>query len=160
VVGTLTGGASCCTLNGCGSFTGPNQPDFYGKMSHHFNSNPNPVNQKLREWLNPGGGTSIFDGSYNPCGAQSVGDERGQARVGIHPNPSRDRFTVQYPYGVVRADRVEVTDLSGRLVYAESPSSSGQAVIEHSSWSSGTYLVSVVVGGVRYAGAKVTVEAR
>jgi hypothetical protein len=160
VVGTLTGGSSCCTVNGCGSFTGPNAPDFYGKMTWHWTNNPNTATQKLQAWLNPAGGVTIFDGSYNPCGVQSV-EERGAGAVpGIYPNPGRDRFTVEYPYGVVRADRLEVMDLSGRLVHAESPQSAGRAVLDASRWSSGTYLVNVIAGGVRYAGAKLTVEGR
>ncbi len=161
VIGTLTGGASCCTLNGCGSFTGPNQPDFYGKMSHHWTGNPNAPNQKLREWLNPGGGTTIFDGSYDPCGmGVGIEEDAASGRIEVYPNPSSDRFTVKYPEGVVRADRVEITDLSGRLIHVDVPNSSGKAQIDASGWSSGTYLVNVIAGGVRYAGAKLVVQGR
>lgn len=161
VVGTLTGGASCCELNACGSFTGPNQPDYYGKMSVHWTGNPNAADQKLKEWLNPGGGTTVFDGSYDPCNiGTSVEETAGSERPEIYPNPSTDRFTVEYPAGIAKADRIEVTDLSGRIVFNTSPSSTGRAIVDASDWSAGTYLVSVVAKGVRYAGAKVTVEGR
>jgi hypothetical protein len=150
VVGTLTGGGSFCNT--------PTAPDYYGKMSHHWTSNPNPSNQKLKEWLAPGSSVTVFDGAY--CGTVGVEENSTSDRPEVYPNPSQDRFTVQYPYGVAQADLIEVTDLSGRVIYSERPSSMGKAMIDAGSWSSGTFLVSIVAKGVRHAGAKVTVEGR
>ncbi|MDQ3101855.1 MAG: T9SS type A sorting domain-containing protein [Bacteroidota bacterium] len=161
VVGTLTGGASCCVLNDCGSFTGPNQPDYYGKLSHHWTGNPNTAEQKLSEWLNPGGGTTIFDGSYDPCNiGTSVEENPSSERPEIYPNPSTDGFTVEYPSGIARADLIEITDLSGRIIFSDTPMTTGKAIFDATAWSAGTYLVNVIAKGVRYAGAKVTVEGR
>ena len=161
VVGTLTGGASCCAINGCGPSTGPNAWDYYGKISHHFFGNPNGPGQKLRDWLDPNGGTNVFDGAYNPCGTLiTVNEVRNDQRPEIHPNPNAGEFTVNYPNGVARADRIEVSDLSGRVVHVATPRTMGKAQIDGSGWSAGTYLVSVIANGVRYAGAKVTVEGR
>lgn len=150
VVGTLTGGGSFCDT--------PTAPDHYGKMSHHWTSNPNPSNQKLKEWLAPGSSLTVFDGAY--CGTVGVDEDPMDEKPGIYPNPSLDRFIVQYPYGVVHADLIEVTDLSGRVIHVVRPASQGKAVIDADAWSNGTYLVSVIAGGIRYAGAKVTVEGR
>ncbi len=160
IVGTLTGGGSCCTVGGCESqFTGPNVPDYYGKMSYHFFGNPNSASQKLKEWLANGSSATVLDGSPDPCG-NLVGMEENASEAGleVYPNPSTDRFTVEYPEGVVRAEMIEVVDLSGRSVHAERPATTGRAVIDGSHWGAGTYLVRVMAGGVTYAAAKITVE--
>lgn len=73
IVGQLTGGASCCTVNGCGSGTSPNAPDYYGKMDRNWDDNPNAANQKLKVFLDPlntgtlfmNGGRPDLDGSMN-----------------------------------------------------------------------------------------------
>ena len=60
IVGSLTGGSSYCAT--------PNNPDQYGKMSYHWNSNSNPSGGHLSTWLDPGNtGTLVMDGSYAPC---------------------------------------------------------------------------------------------
>ena len=41
-IGTLSAGLSACTNNGVGQGTGPDEPDYYGKMSYHWDDNPNP----------------------------------------------------------------------------------------------------------------------
>jgi hypothetical protein len=161
IVGTLTGGASCCTVNGCGQQTGPNAPDFYGKMSHHWTGNPNTAAQKLKVWLDPANtNVNVLDGSYTPCSSIGI-EERSMDRSPlVYPNPGRDRITVQFPEGVVRADRIEVADISGRLVYQERPMGTGQSVIDVANWSAGTYLVTLVADDVRFAATKVTVTAQ
>lgn len=111
IIGTLTGGASACDPGGAGNGTGPNQADFYGKMSHHWNNNPNSASQKLRVWLDPLGSgpdatdapTNVLHGSYRnednalPCGIAGACDavnveetELTASTVVISPNPARD----------------------------------------------------------------------
>ncbi|MEO0405508.1 MAG: hypothetical protein AAF193_11610, partial [Bacteroidota bacterium] len=62
IIGTLSAGLSACTNQG--QF-GPDEPDWYGKMSYHWSNNPNPADQKLKEWLDPMGlGWSKLYGTY------------------------------------------------------------------------------------------------
>lgn len=72
VVGTLTGGASCCTVNACGSGTGPNEADLFGKVIYHWTENPNPPEEKLYLFLSPTGNFTQQNGSYAPCGGIGV----------------------------------------------------------------------------------------
>lgn len=126
IVGTLTGGASACDVNGAGNGTGPNQPDFYGKMSHHFNNNPNSASQKLRVWLDPANtGTNVLHGGYRPCtsgaacDAVSVNEEElVDNNVRIAPNPTTDEFYVRLQ-DAMAGSRVAVYDAQGRIVFAQ-----------------------------------------
>tara|TARA_B100000508_G_scaffold141092_1_gene146422 strand:+ start:82050 stop:86534 length:4485 start_codon:yes stop_codon:yes gene_type:complete len=65
IIGTLTGGSSFCTS--------PNNPDQYGKMSYHWNSNGTSNAEQLEPWLDPGNtGVSVMNGSYDPCSTPAV----------------------------------------------------------------------------------------
>lgn len=64
IIGTLTGGSSFCNT--------PTAPDYYGKMSYHWASNPG---DDLRDFLAPGSpATTTLDGTNQPCGGGG-GDE-------------------------------------------------------------------------------------
>ena len=74
-IGTLSAGLSACSNGSAGAGTGPNQPDYYGKMSYHWDDNPNPADEKLELWLDPNGtGQTVLHGAYPdleaavPCG--------------------------------------------------------------------------------------------
>ena len=67
IIGTLTGGSSFCTQTG--------NPDQYGKMSYHWNSNGGNNNEQLEPWLDPiNSGVSIMNGSADPCSTPAVPD--------------------------------------------------------------------------------------
>jgi hypothetical protein len=73
IVGQLTGGFSCCTDGGCPptQFTGPAEPDYYGKMDKNWDDNPNSASEKLKNFLDPlNTGVTAMDGSYVNEGAQ------------------------------------------------------------------------------------------
>ena len=63
IIGTLTGGGSYCTATG--------QPDSYGKVSYHWNSNGTANNRRLDIHLDPAGNGSAnsLTGSDSPCSA-------------------------------------------------------------------------------------------
>lgn len=87
VIGTLTGGTSFCNT--------PNQPDFYGRMSYHWTSNPNPASEKLKVWLDPNDtGIEKLDGGYAPnCGEWFLSthvDEFSFSDIALFPNPATD----------------------------------------------------------------------
>ena len=68
--------------SGAGAGTGPNQPDYYGKMSFHWDDNPNPADEKLELWLDPENtGQTVLHGAYPdleatvPCGPDQACEE-------------------------------------------------------------------------------------
>ena len=154
IVGTLTGGGSCCTVNGCGSFTGPNVSDYYGKMSYHWTQNPNSALQKLKVWLDPMNfQTLVLDGSYDPCATIGMQDPMIHA-PSLHPNPAADRVTIRYPEGFSRWAWLEVIDISGRIVRVDGATGAPEAVLDVAQWAPGAYVVVLVDDGVRSAGAR------
>jgi len=61
IVGTLTGGSSECAH--------PTWPDYYGKMSYHWESNGSNPEDQLKPWLDPDNtGATALDGTNQPCG--------------------------------------------------------------------------------------------
>ena len=60
IVGTLTGGSSYCTS--------VSSPDFYGKVSYHWQSNTTAGNVPLKTYLDPANtGALVINGSSDPC---------------------------------------------------------------------------------------------
>ena len=153
IVGTLTGGGSCCTVNGCGNGTGPTVQDLYGKMSYHWGSqNPNPANEELHVWLDPGNSVDVLDGSSNPCGIYSVQEESLEA-PGLYPNPATNSVTVVFPNASARAELLIVVDMAGRVVLDPVSVATGKAEINVSGLANGAYLVKLMADGVAYAAA-------
>lgn len=147
IVGTLTGGGSCCTANGCGPGTGPNVSDYYGKMSHHWTQNPNTTSQKLKAWLDPlNTGALVLDGSHDPCATIGIYESETMSAPLILPNPATSAVVIRYPPGVDRVERVEVTDLRGRVVHSDGTLSPGGYELDVSGWATGPYLVRLVNG--------------
>ena len=121
IVGTLTGGASFCDS--------PNAPDYYGKMSFHWDGN-NPIDddEKLEFFLDPlGTGQQVLDGSYateeeSPCAEQTV---CGIVEVEelwlmenewtLRPNPAREQLTIDWS-GEIQATEIQIFDASGRKI--------------------------------------------
>ncbi len=138
IIGTLTGGASACEPGGAGQGTGPNLADFYGKMSHHWSSNPNSAGQKLRVWLDPIGSgpdawmpeTKVMHGAYRSdsdlqcgiageCDAVTIEEETlSISTVVISPNPARDEVYLRIK-DLVSIEQLFIYDSQGRLVSSE-----------------------------------------
>ena len=75
IVGHLTGGSSCCTLDGCGSPGGPNSYDLYGKLSYDWTSDGVTSNVQIKPWLDPDNtGTTVLHGMNTPCGNSLTND--------------------------------------------------------------------------------------
>lgn len=159
IVGTLTGGGSCCTVNGCGNGTGPTVQDYFGKMSFHWGAqNPNPANEELHVWLDPtNSGATTLDGSYNPCGIYSVQETAASGRFLLYPNPAQDRLTITTE-GSAELDEVRVVDVSGRLLMSRSVSSHGQVSVEVPELANGAYIVELLNGGIGQAALPVLIQ--
>ena len=158
IIGTLTGGASCCEVNGCGiPGSSPSAQDYYGKMSYHWGSlNPNN-GEELHWFLDPTSTTETLAGSYEPC-VVGIPERDGFALLSLYPNPATHQFTVSYPHGILQADRVEVIDITGRTVRSERPLTTGQCVIDASALSEGSYIVTLYANGALVGSGRVGVQ--
>lgn len=158
VVGTLTGGASCCTVNGCPNPpTGPDYPDYFGRMDYHFwENNPNTTEDELHWWLSPQNGPDFLDGSRNPC--EPIGmDELSEGMPELFPNPVTDLLIVRVPQSLLGADRLDVRDPTGRLVHSQKIPAAGLVEVDVTQWANGSYLLSVGNTRERSLNAKFTV---
>ncbi|MBK9419707.1 MAG: T9SS type A sorting domain-containing protein [Flavobacteriales bacterium] len=150
IVGTLTGGGSCCVAGDCGPGTGPNVSDSYGKMSYHWQSDPGPANQKLKVWLDPAStGLLTMDGSYDPCGS-GIGiseNTAAQISIGLWPNPATDRVEVSLPKTFTGDATIEILDPLGRVIQSRKFKADGQLTLDLSHQAAGVYTARVLCNG-------------
>jgi hypothetical protein len=115
VIGTLTGGSAYCNeiLPG-----GQNQPDYFGKMSWHWNNNPNPTSEKLKEWLDPlNSGAIMFNGNSDACNVLGL-QELNALEISLFPNPSDGLVFISYASYISNLI-IKVHDITGKLITAE-----------------------------------------
>jgi hypothetical protein len=149
IVGTLTGGGSFCNS--------PTAPDYYGKLSYHWDGN-NPISEaeKLKYFLDPAGtGEEILDGSLvgegdlpcdgtTVCGIVEV-EEEILATTGfqLFPNPAAagaaSSVRLSLP-GDMPLKEVRIYDAQGRLIDALLPDASGSLV---RTWTPGVHFVTI-----------------
>lgn len=116
IVGTLTGGASACTVNGAGSGTGPDEEDYYGKMSKHWTGIGTASDKNVKYWLdanNASGGT-LTGRNYCVAGLDDVAYIR--ANIHLYPNPATDYLSVDFSDYNVENGTIVVTDMLGKTV--------------------------------------------
>ncbi|MBL7962259.1 MAG: T9SS type A sorting domain-containing protein [Flavobacteriales bacterium] len=142
IIGTLTGGGSFCNSVVPG---GQNQPDYFGKMSYHWNNNPGPASDRLKFWLDPvgAGTTTVFDGSWNPCGVVSV-EEQQLVRPVLFPNPAVDQVVVTLDASAARFQTIELFDLSGRVVRTQRMQGQERSTMDLAGVTNGLYLLRLV----------------
>ena len=147
VVGTLTGGLSCCVVNDCGDFTGPTAPDKFGKMGYHWwENNPNATEEELHWWLAPVNNPEYQNGSADPCGAIGM-DEFDLLLPEVFPNPASDHITLRLPGAWQNAERIHVTDVTGRVVHSEQLNGSASLLLHAAAWGTGSYFITVFIEG-------------
>ena len=165
-IGTLSAGLSACSNGGAGAGTGPNQPDYYGKMSYHWDDNPNPADEKLELWLDPtGSGQTVLHGAYPdleadvPCGPDQACEEIADVAqlalardFRVMPNPAREMLHLRLPAGAwSEAATVRLRDAQGRLLHQEAWWG-GAVTLDMSGWPRGLVYVTVALAD----GAQVT----
>ena len=157
-IGTLSAGLSACTNGGAGGGTGPNQPDYYGKMSFHWDDNPNPADEKLELWLDPAGtGQTVLHGAYPdqdaavPCGPDQACEEVADVaqmtlsrELRVMPNPASDILHPAVRRGLVRRGDHHLARRVGRIVATERWWG-GAAMLDVSGWPRGWVLVTVTL---------------
>ncbi len=157
IVGTLSSGASACSVGGAGGGTGPDQPDYYGKMSYHWNgSNPIVELDKLKYFLDPSGsGQQILYGSYvgegdQPCANFGACDETDIAGEilesegwSMSPNPAIEVLMISMPTGAALSD-LRIYDAQGRIVRTIRPAVANESFsLDVSSLSPGLHYITV-----------------
>lgn len=90
LMGTLTGGSSFCTS--------PTSPDYYGKFSYHWESNPGAGTNnayKLRPWLDPAGtNPNTLNGKNNTGCSVGINEIPVSNLFSVYPNPSNGIFNI------------------------------------------------------------------
>ncbi|MGB1031970.1 MAG: T9SS type A sorting domain-containing protein, partial [Flavobacteriales bacterium] len=145
IIGTLSAGLAACQNSG--QF-GPDEPDWYGKMSYHWTNNPNSADQKLRVWLDPDdlGWTTLW-GSYVNEGGDcdpflSIPENTLDLDVfQISPNPSSGQLNIKITDEVLNGT-IEVFDLQGKIIFSEQITSPVNT-IDFSHLTAGIYYVRV-----------------
>lgn len=139
IIGTLTGGGSSCTNT--------NYPDYFGKVSYHWQSNPGPASTRLKAWLDPQStGTLTLNGSYDPCGASIGINELSNTvqRLEVFPNPTTDEALINIPQIARHYGSLEVHDMGGRLVASVAVGSATSHRLDTSTLDGGAYVLRLV----------------
>jgi hypothetical protein len=120
LIGTLTGGYSCCTVDGCGSSTGPDQPDYYGKFYYHWSSNGSTSAKQLKPWLDANNtNPTTLAGTYT-CTPVSVSENKAlNSMINIYPNPVTDMMSLTFGDRSPDSPTVKIYSLLGELVYSK-----------------------------------------
>ncbi len=141
VIGTLTGGLSKCNEVQPG---GQVQPDFYGKMSHHWSENPNPSSEKLRQILDPSGTNGpVFNGSVNPCGLVGVDDDVLIDLFSFYPNPADKQLKISANQEFIISSII-LRSITGGGVLELDKSNCLERNVDTSSLPAGVYIISVM----------------
>ena len=154
-----------------GRIENPNAPDYYGKMSYHWDGN-NPISEaeKLYNFLDPlNTGVEVLDGSYRtefetPCAGQTicgtVDVEEEWLRENawaLHPNPANGLVTLEWS-GELQAHEVRLYDQIGRPVEVISLSGIQTPQFSVAHLSSGVYYVTLETKGGATATRKLMVS--
>ena len=163
IVGTLTGGSSFCENQSA--------PDYYGKMSYHWDGN-NPISEeeKLFNFLDPiGTGQEQLDGSYvtefeTPCAGQSicgvVDVEEAwlqQNQWTLLPNPAKDVVYLDWS-GEIKASQIQLYDQFGRSVRSFDLRGMEGPQFQVKDLPSGMYFVTLITQGGASATRKLIIE--
>jgi hypothetical protein len=163
IVGTLTGGASFCDS--------PNAPDYYGKMSFHWDGN-NPISddEKLEYFLDPSGtGQLVLDGSYvteeeSPCAEQSVCGVVDVEELWLienewrlRPNPAQDQLFIDWS-GEILAAELHIFDAAGRKVMMRNVRNMSTPSVSVAGLETGMYYLTIYTEGGAAATRKFLIE--
>lgn len=163
IVGTLTGGSSFCDNQSA--------PDYYGKMSYHWDGN-NPISEeeKLYNFLDPiGTGQEQLDGSYvtefeTPCAGQSVCGIVDIEELWLQentwsllPNPAKDLVYLDWS-GEIKASEIKLYNQSGQAVAAFDVRGMMRPQIRVADFPAGMYFVTLITQGGASATRKLVIE--
>lgn len=136
IVGTLSGGLSACDSS-VQYQQGPNSPDYFGKMSFHWDQYSSST-LHMSTYLDPDNtGVKLLNGLDSKLSiGEAVIEDR--ASVTIFPNPVSDMMNI-YAADIIKS--VKVYDIAGRLVISAEVGDSSTTGIATSSLAKGVYSV-------------------
>lgn len=105
IVGTLTSGSSSCSE--------PNNNDFFGKFSYHWESNGQTADRQLKTWLDPNNlGIISIDGVYtNENSVEFITENN--LDLNLYPNPTKDILSINLNSKYYKELFVEIYNFSG-----------------------------------------------
>jgi hypothetical protein len=117
LIGSLTGGMSACTINGAGSGTGPNEPDYYGKFSYSWANNGTVASKRLKDWLDPNNtNVTAINGRY-ACQNVSINEQQNNNQINLFPNPAKDYIVINMGNDPNLKDtRISISDIVGNII--------------------------------------------
>ena len=111
LIGTLTGGLAACDESGS---WGPDEPDYYGKFSYHWQSNGTVDTAQLKPWLDPDD-TGIYG-----LGGHTLDVEGHEIvnnlDINIYPNPANEYFFINFTNLESRTFHISIYDIVGKLI--------------------------------------------
>jgi len=141
VVGTLTGGSSYCNSVQPG---GQTQPDYYGKMSYHWDQNTGSQTVHLKSKLDPvNTGQSAMLGTYAPCNTTSVEENEisFSDAISVYPNPSDGLVNISLEDRFDEVETIIVYNVIGKPI-AQFAANASLISVDLSEHSRGLYLIS------------------
>ncbi len=137
IVGTLTGGLASCN--------NPDEPDFYGKFSYHWESNGDIDTNRLKPWLDP-----INTGALTLAGTEhtnSVQKMKNHSEFNIYPNPVEDVVYVTTSGRIDQPQHFELVDLFGNKIDKQSSTGFEKVIqFETGGLNAGIYFIRHVSG--------------
>ena len=139
IIGTLTGGSSACVSGGAGPYTGPNEPDFYGKFSYSWDKNGNNASQRLKNWLDPDNtATTILNGLFF-----GVKENKILESLVVYPNPTSKDLYIDFGDDNVKEINITIFNVLGKLVYLHEYFVENKLHINMSDLTSGIYFLNI-----------------
>lgn len=138
IVGTLTGGLAGC-LN-------PDDPDYYGKFSYHWDLNGQNDTAQLKPWLDPlNTGLTVLGGTT--LGFNDEKAEMSNSFLSLNPNPAENRVSVTLKNHTSKRATITIIDVFGnQIYYANLSENEKNHTIDLSAYPAGIYLVKSVDG--------------
>ena len=116
ILGTLTSGASCCTVNGCGTGTGPTEADYYGKIYYHWDLNGTTSAKRLKDWLDPTNtGVTSLSGR-GACSAGVTEIKSNEEKINIYPSPANTEIVIGVSLPENHIENVAIYNIMGIVV--------------------------------------------
>ena len=139
LIGTLTGGYAACDNFG---IYGPEEPDYYGKFSYHWESNGTVDTAQLKPWLDPENtGINFLSGTI--LSTPSIKTTK-KNDVFIYPNPAEDFVYLKFINFEPLKFKIDLVDLLGKPVKNFSFNNAGNnSVIDISGFKPGIYFIKI-----------------
>ena len=138
IIGTLTGG-----LAGCFN---PDDPDYYGKFSYHWDLNGSDDTLQLKPWLDPmNTGSKVLGGTT--LGIPDSKPNPDKPIISIYPNPAENWIYVGLERKENENVKIEITDILGNRIFETNFTGNSESYfVNMSIYHPGIYMVKTTCG--------------